>query len=517
MKKLLSVLVVLIAVISIAGCVGGQAKPQQAELVILHFNDYHAQLEADKDGQGGIAALASVVKETRATNQNVLFVSAGDINTGSMVSDKNDGMPDIEIFNLLKLDATVIGNHEFDKAPAVFAKQIAAAKYPYISANIKKDGKTAFTPYIVKVINGLKVGIFGITTSDTPVKAHPLKVAGYTFTNEIETAKEMVAQLRNVEKVDIVIGLFHVGVGDGAGPNPANKIAEAVSGIDLIIDGHSHTEMKEPLVVNGTPIVQAGYNARYVGRAVISYNKGAVSLKEWKTIPLNIKKDGALVGTAITPDPEVAAMVKKYADAIKAQYNVKIATTTAAFDLGDRLTRKQETPLGNIVADSMVFKARAMGIKADFAFTNGGGIRKSLPAGDVTRMNAYEVLPFGNTLAYFEMTGEQVLELFKNIGAIPLGNGGFANVSKDVRFTLDTINKVAKDITINGQPIDPAKKYIVITNDFIAVGGDGMYPFLKTLTFKDTFIDMLEGFIEYLQSLPQPITPTTDGRITIIK
>lgn len=517
MKKLLSVFVVLLAVISITACVGGQAKPQQAEFVILHFNDFHAQLEPDKDGQGGVAALATIVKQTRAANQHVLFLSAGDLNTGSMVSDKNDGMPDIEIFNLLKLDAIVIGNHEFDKAPAVLAKQIAAANYPYISANIKKDGKPAFTPYIIKVVNGLKVGIFGITTSDTPVKAHPLKVAEYTFEDEIATAKAMVEQLRNVEKVDVVIGLFHVGIGTGAGPNPSNKIAEAVSGIDLIIDGHSHTDMKEPVIVNGTPIVMAAYNSRVVGQAIISYNKGSVSLKEWKPIPLNLKKDGTLIGPAITPDAEVAAMVKKYADAIKAQYSVKIATTTAAFDLGDKLTRKQETALGNIVADSMIFKARAVGIKADFAFTNGGGIRKSLPAGDVTRMNAYEVLPFGNTLAYFEMTGEQVLELFRNIGAIALGNGGFANVSKEVRFTLDTINKVAKDITINGQPIDPAKKYIVITNDFLAVGGDGVYPVLKTIPFKDTFIDMLEGFVEYLQSLPQPLTPTTDGRITIIK
>ena len=517
MKKLFTVLAVLIVAVSITACVGGQAKPQQAELVILHFNDFHGQLEADKDGQGGIAALSTVVRENRAANANVLFLCAGDLNTGSMVADKNEGMPTIEILSLLKMDATVIGNHEYDVPPQVLAKQISTATFPFLSANIKKDGKNAFTPYIVKTINGLKVGIFGLTTSDTPVKAHPLKVAGYTFDNEIETAKKMVEQLRKVEKVDIVIGLFHVGVGEGASPNPSNKIAEAVTGIDLIIDGHSHTDMKEPLVVNGTPIVQAAYNSRVVGRAVLSFNKGAVALKEWKPLPLNLKKDGALIGTAIVPDPEVAAMVKKYADDIKAQYSVKIATTTAIFDLGDRLTRKQETALGNLVADSMIFKARAMGIKADFALTNGGGIRKSIPAGDVTRMNAYEVLPFGNTLAYFEMTGEQVLELFKNVGNIALGNGGFANFSKDVRFTLDTVNKVAKDITIHGQPIDPAKKYIVITNDFIAVGGDGVFPVFGKLKFVDTYIDMLEGFIEYMKSLPQPIAPATDGRINIIK
>jgi len=232
---------------------------------------------------------------------------------------------------------------------------------------------------------------------------------------------------------------------------------------------------------------------------------------------MNLKdKEGKLLGAAITPDPETAAVVKKYADEIKATYAVQIATTTAAYDLGDKLTRKQETALGNLVADAMVWKARAMGIKADFALTNGGGIRKTIPAGAVTRMNAYEVLPFGNTLAYFQMTGAQVLELFANIGKIPLGNGGFANVSADARFSIDLATGTVKDLTIGGKPVDPAKTYIVVTNDFIAVGGDGVYPVFKTLKFTDTFIDALEGLVEYMKQLPQPMTPAVDGRMKII-
>lgn len=519
MKRFALVLAALIAVFAVS-CVSSPAEPKApaaAELVVLHINDFHGQLAADATGQGGIAAIAAYVKSVRAANPNVLFLSAGDFNTGTMVSDKNDGMIEIELFNLLKLDATAVGNHEYDKSPDVLAKQIAAAQFPFLAANITKGGVPAFLQYTVKQVGGLRVGIFGITTSDTPIKAHPLKVAGYEFSDEIQAAKNTVALLRGLEKVDVVIGLFHVGTGDGAGPTPTDKIVAAVPGIDLVIDGHSHADPAAPLVVGGTPIVQASSVGKKVGKAVLSYAAGAVTLKEWTSVPMNLKdKDGKLIGAAITPDPEVAAIVKKYSDAIAAAYAVQIATTTAPYDLGDRLTRKQETALGNLVADSMIFKARAMGIKADFALTNGGGIRKTIPAGVVTRMNAYEVLPFGNTLAYFQMTGTQVLELFANIGKIPLGNGGFANVSADARYTIDVATGTVKDLTIGGKPVDPAKTYIVVTNDFIAVGGDGVYPVFKGLKFTDTFLDAMEGLVEYMKSLPQPMTPATDGRIKVI-
>lgn len=505
MKRFALALALVAALFAVA-CASGPAVPEQAELVILHVNDTHGQL-ADTKGVGGLAAVAAYVKSVQAAYPNVLFLHAGDLNTGSMVSDKNLGLPNVEIFNTLGLAAMTVGNHEFDMAPGVIDKQMALAKYPYISANIVKDGKLAFKPYIVKNVNGLKVGIFGITTSDTPVKAHPLKVEGYTFTDEIAAAAEMVKVLRETEKVQVVIGLFHVGFGSGAGPKPSDVIAAAVPGIDLIVDGHSHTAMDAPKLVNGIPIVMADSNTKRVGKAVLSYDKGAVNLSSWTS---------AMMDGSVAPDSEVAAMVKGYKDEIDAKYGVKIGSTTAPFDLGANLTRKQETALANLVTDAMVWKARAMGIKADFAITNGGGIRKTIPAGDITRLNAYEVLPFGNTLAYMEMSGAKVLELFDNVAKIPHGNGGWANMSKDVRYTVDTKAKAISGLTIGGKAVDPNATYIVITNDFLAVGGDGVYPVFKTVSFKDTFIDMLEGFIEYIQSMPQPMEPKTDGRMQVL-
>ncbi len=405
MKRFMLILAVL-AALGLSGCVSAPADSAQAasgQLVVLHINDFHGKLEADAQGQAGIAALAAYVKSVRAANPNVLFVSAGDFNTGSMVSDKYDGLIDVEAFNMLGLDATAVGNHEFDKSPQALARQMEAARFPFLAANIQKDGGPAFLHYIVKTVGTLRVGIFGITTSDTPIKAHPLKVAAYDFSSEIDAARNTVQILRELEHVDVVIGLFHTGTGEGAGPVPTDKIVAAVPGIDLAIDGHSHADPSAPLVIAGTPIVQAASDGRKVGHAVLTVTAGKASLASWRSVPMNLKgKDGALLGDAITPDPEYAQLIKKYVDEINARYAVQIATTTAAYELGDRLPRKQETALGNLVADAMVWKARSMGVLADFALMNAGGIRASLPAGSVTRKNAYDVLPFGNTLAYFD-------------------------------------------------------------------------------------------------------------------
>lgn len=519
MKRFALVLAAIIA-IGLTACVSSPAKDAAAgsgQLVVLHINDFHGKLEADAQGQAGIAAIAAYVKSVRAANPNVLFVSAGDFNTGSMVSDKYDGLIDLEVFNLLGMDASAVGNHEFDKSPEALARQIAYAKFPFLAANIQKGGAPAFLHYIVKEVGGLKVGIFGITTVDTPFKAHPLKVAAYDYTDEIEAARATVTMLRELEGVDVVIGLFHTGTGDGAGSVTTDKIVAAVPGIDLVVDGHSHADMAAPLVVSGTPIVQAASEGKKVGHAVIGVSAGKASLLSWQSVPMNLKaKDGTLLGPAIAPDAGVAQLLKKYVDEINAKYAVQIATTTGAYELGDRLPRKQETALGNLVADAMVWKARAMGIKADFALMNAGGIRASIPAGTVTRKNAFDVLPFGNTLAYFTMTGDQVLELFANVGKIPQGNGGWSVMSADVRYTVDLGAQAVKDLTIGGKPVDRSKTYIVVTNDFVAVGGDGLYPVFKSLKFTDTFLDALEGLVEYMQKAPQPMSPATDGRLKLI-
>lgn len=518
MKRLFPALLVIMALI-FSACVGspGGDAAIKGQIHILHFNDFHGKLEADSNGQAGIATMAAYIKAVRAQYPDALVLSAGDFNTGSMVSDKYDGLIEIEVFNKFGLDATVLGNHEFDKSPEALKMQMDKANFPFLSANIYRGNANAFQPYIVKKVGKIKVGIFGLTTSDTPVKAHPLKVAEYDFHDEIETARQVVTLLRSVEKVDMVIGLFHTGYGEGAGPNPSDKIAEAVPGIDLIIDGHSHSDFLEPLFVAGTPIVQASNHGEKVGHVVLNVGKNNVELVSWDSVPMNLKNpDGSYIGTQITPDQEISGIVKKYVDEINAKYATKIADTTGAFEIGDRLPRRQETALGDLVADSMVWKARQMGIEADFALMNGGGIRATIPAGAVTRKHAFEVLPFGNTMAYFAMSGVEVAELFENVGAIPQGNGGWAVISGDARYTIDLGKKTTRDITIGGKPIDPDRMYIVITNDFLAVGGDGMYPVFDNLKFIDTYLDVLEGLVEYMQAAAQPLAPKTDGRLTLV-
>lgn len=295
--KRISLILAVFAVLLSFGCVSTQAAPSgkaEAEstvITVLHFNDWHGSIEADKDGQGGLAAFATVVKAEMANDKSAILLSAGDLNTGQMVSDKNSGFIDVDAFSMLGLTATAIGNHEFDKKQLVFLAQIARAQFDYLSANIVRDDGTPFSRgYIVKEVNGLKVGIFGLTTSDTSVKAHPFNVKGLKFTNEIEAAKAMVTKLRETEKVDIVIALTHLGMGNSGdkGTVPSEKLAESVSGIDLIIDGHSHTNLDGPAMINGTPIVQAADSSKILGKVMFSWDKGSVRLLSWTEIPVNL-------------------------------------------------------------------------------------------------------------------------------------------------------------------------------------------------------------------------------------
>lgn len=349
MKKrwlIISILLCSIVVVS-ALWIRLNKKPEVTQIVILHINDFHGKLEPDQMGQAGAAALATLIKRERiAAAPNVIFLAAGDFNTGQFIADINRGKPTIEALNLMRLDATSVGNHEFDNPFQVLRQQMKFAKFNFIAANIRmKNGSLPFKPYIIKKIAGLKIGIFGLTTSTTPQK-QPLYSSDFIFDNELVVAAKMVKILREKEKVDIVIALTHMGVDKAADRivmkklvNSVNnrgtamnlyltrryvgrvtsrviveQLAATVKGIDIIIDGHSHTNMKKPLYINGTPIVQAHCYGLRLGKAVLTFNKGKVSLSQWKSIPVNPRSNWTFTTNELPPDDEVATLIKKYTD-----------------------------------------------------------------------------------------------------------------------------------------------------------------------------------------------------------
>jgi 5'-nucleotidase/UDP-sugar diphosphatase len=514
MKRLAPAAAAVLAAVLLFGCVSAPKREagKTYELVLLHTNDHHGSIQPN-GGRGGLAERAAFVKSVRADSPNVLLVDAGDINTGPALSNMFAAEPDYLAYNQIGYDAGTFGNHEFDGSQEKLNKQIAEARFALVSSNIKTaDGKfLGGHRYLVKNYEGFRVGIFGITTLRTLVIASPDK--SLTFINEIDAAREVVPILRNKEKVDIVIALAHMGdVKEFSDHITSLELAAAVEGIDIIVDGHSHSFFDAPKKAGSTYIVSANEWGKYVGEGKLSIKDGKLTGFDWRPVEINNKDQ-----QTYAPDPELAGLLKPYID--KAQESLKevVGEASDTFVFGNRLTRYQETALGDMITDANVWYFKDVAKQdIDFAFHNGGNMRTELPKGKITREQILTVLPFENYLFIASLKGDQLIELFDFIATIPQGNGGFPQFSKEVRYTLDVPGKKITNLTIGGAPIDPGKTYRFCTNDYLLGGGDGYTLLTKSENPFNTSLLLSYVVIEYIHSRSGIITPDTDGRMTVV-
>ena len=493
------------------------------ELVILHTNDFHGHpikfFKYPAPNVGGLPAMAAFVDEIRQANKNVLVLDAGDMNTGRPESNFFKAIPDIIGYNYVGYDAMALGNHEFDNPVSLLQQQQRLAKFPFISANVKtKDGGYLVLPYTVKDFDGFKVGIFGLTTKETEIIGNPDYIKGIRFEDEVAAAKKMVAELKG--KVDVIIALVHMGLwqNDTKG---SRRLAAQVEGIDLIIDGHSHTDLKEPVLVNGTPIVQAWQWGLKVGKGKLTIEQGKVSDFAWESVPVNLKRrikkaDGSkeypFIGKEYKEDAFLLSVLMPYADRVESILSEVIGESKSTYF--NKNVRKQETELGDLVSDAMLWFTK--NLKPDFAIQNGGGIRADLPEGKITKKLIYEILPFDNSIMVLKLKGSQVVELFDFVSTIPNGKGAFAQVSEGVSFTLIYTTQKCENITINGKPIDLEKVYTIATNSYMASGGDGYKIFKKAMDKYDTSAFQRDAVIEYIIKLGGMLNPQPKERIKLI-
>ena len=507
---------VLTGALLLAACASGAAPVQREagkayNLVVLHTNDTHGQV-LPVNGRGGLAERATYVNRVRAENQNVLLLDAGDMNTGTAISNMFAAEPDVRSYNIMGYNAMAVGNHDVSYGRERFRMQGELADFPIFTSNIM-DGRNFLggRQYIVRDFDGFRVGIFAITTLRTREIASGPFVQGLDFVNEIEAARRAVNLLRGREAVDIVIALTHIGdVSEVAGHVTSPVLAAAVPGIDLIVDGHSHTFFTEPTIVGDTRIVSVGTRGLQVGTAEIVIVDGNIADFVWEPVEI----------AGFTPDAAVSAMLAPYITAAEEALGEVVGRAADEFVFGDRLTRFRETAIGNMVTDGMAWFARdSFGQTVDFAFTNGGGIRAPLPSGDITRGGILTVLPFENFVYVASLSGARVVELFDFIATIPPGNGGFPQFSEEVRYTLNVQGQSISDLTIGGRPVDPNRTYRFVTNDFTLGGGDG-YTVLTnaTETFSTSTLlsDAIIEYIRHVQSVSGPIVPSTDGRMTVV-
>ncbi|WAH53804.1 bifunctional UDP-sugar hydrolase/5'-nucleotidase UshA [Pseudescherichia vulneris] len=507
-------------------------KDKTYKITILHTNDHHGHFWRSDDREYGLAAqktlVDSVRKEVAAEGGSVLVLSGGDINTGVPESDLLDAEPDFRGMNLIGYDAMAVGNHEFDNPMEVLRQQEKWAKFPFLSANIyqKSTGERLFKPWAIFKRQDLKIGVIGLTTDDTAKIGNPEFFTDIEFRKPADEAKLVIQELNNLdekERPDVLIATTHMGHYDNGehGSNAPGDVEMARSlpagSLAMIVGGHSQNPVcmaaenkKQVDYVPGTPcapdrqngiwIVQAHEWGKYVGRADFEFRNGEMKLVHYQLIPINLKKkivydngdsERVLYAPEIPENAQMLSLLTPFQNKGKAQLAVKIGSVNAPLE-GDRSkVRFVQTNLGHLILAAQMARTGA-----SFAVMSGGGIRDSIPAGDITYKDVLKVQPFGNVVVYADMTGKEAVDYLTAVAQMKPNSGAYPQFSH-VSFTM--ANGKLNDLKIGGEPVDPAKTYRMATLSFNATGGDG-YPRLddKPGYVNTGFIDA-EVLKQYIQ------------------
>ncbi len=438
---------------------------EEAALTILHTNDIHGFfVEGKYDGMGA-AKVSAFVESVRASNDNVLFFDAGDALQGANLVTLSDGRYGTYIMNEMGYDLMVAGNHEFDYGADRLLYLARKLDFPMLGGNIIVDetGESFLPEYTIFEKGGYTIGVFGVSTPETTFKSHPDNTAGLTFQDPVAYAQDMVDELR--DDVDILIALAHLGI---EGDYASTDVAEQVAGIDLIIDGHSHTNLPEGMMVEDTLIVQAGEKSKNVGIVQIQMAEGAV-----ESITASQFSKGDSVEA---PEHErVGAMVNALAELNGIIENEVVGFSPMVLNGERDFVRTGETTLGNLLTEALLDISGA-----DIALTNGGGIRTSIQEGEVTKGDVLQVLPFGNTVRVIELSGADVIAAIENgIATYPEPLGAFPHIA-GMTVTFDATQEAGSrvvEILVDGEPLVESAMYTLATNDFLVAGGDdyGMF------------------------------------------
>ena len=506
MRRILSSTFLFAGLLAICGIpVSCAAQPQSVNFTILHTNDTHGHLlpysypetfGPDSDlarlpgrrNIGGAARRATLVKQVRKEpNRHVMLIDSGDICDGTPFSTEYHGDADIAAMNAIGYDLACPGNHEYSNTLSQVKKLIADAKFPLISANttVKADGKPLYSPYVIKEIGGARIAFFGLMTYSA--RTYPAARNDLQMEQPIETARKLVPELR--KKADLVVAVTHIGV------NEDRQLATAVNGIDVIVGGHSHTYLPNPLFigappspnpnsVNGTIIVQDFQWGGTLGRLDLNLyrdDRGRWAVRKYsgRLLPITSK---------IKEDPEVASVVDRYWKPISAKYAAVIGHASADFTVKDNDRAEY-----NLVADAV---REELGL--EFDLENLGGVRAPIIKGPITYGDMVSLDPFGNTIVTFRATGRQLKQILARHRPAVSG----------IRYKLDR-NQLL-EAAINGAPIEDDRVYSGATNSYWA-------PFiLGEITDKtDTKKPRLDSVMAYIRK-KGTIHPSYDSRRIIV-
>jgi len=466
------------------------------QVTILHFNDYHGHALIPEEGKtGGLARLAGTIEQIRAENAarggTTLVLIAGDVLQGTPLATVFRGEVDFKGLNAIGIDAMAVGNHEFDFGMPNLHRLIEMAEFPVISANVRRkaDGTSVFPGTVRFMAGDEMIVVFGLTTPETRVTTKPSNVANLDFEDPVEVATTLTRRITHSQD-RLVVALTHLGYEEDL------KLAEAVPGLDVVVGGHSHTQADAATRAGTALVVQAKSYGEFLGRLDLTIDGGKVTEYDYRLVPMD---------ASVPVSAPVEAIVARYAAELNEAMQRVVGHTTVFLDAEREHVRAQETNLGTVITDAMRIVSGA-----PIALQNGGGIRASIDAGDITLADILTVLPFGNEVATVELTGAQLRQILQRSISEPRPHGGFLQVS-GLQITVDPGDQIA-ELLVGNEPLDDAKTYLVTTNAFLMEGGDGYETFTegKNQYYVGTKLDT--AFVQYLTE-QGTISPGIEGRI----
>lgn len=462
---------------------------QEVKITILHTNDMHARAIESKT-ELGYARISAAANQFRAGNPNVILVDAGDVLHGLPFANLEQGASIVRLMNETGYEFMTPGNHDFNYGFARLVELQKTARFKILAANIYKEGKRVFEPYAIKTVQGARIAFIGVASPETAYKADPAGLKGITFTDPVVEARALANELAG--QYDVLILISHVGL-DASSKPVSTDLAKAVPEFDVILDGHSHTTLAQAQQINQTPVLITSTGSYGAGLGVVDLVVGKDRAVASKTA-FTITPESSL---GLKGDAKITAIVNELTAAQKPLLAEVIGKTAVELEGKREIVRTQQSNLGTLIANGMLYVTGA-----DVALMNGGGIRVSIPAGDITKNHIFTVLPFGNNIQTARIKGSEFDAILENgVGKLPAPDGRYPHMA-GLTFTLTASNPAGdrvSNIMIGGKPVEPAKEYVFATLNFLFNGGDDY----RMLVGKQTndFASDAEAFMAYAKKV----------------
>lgn len=477
------------------------------ELIILHTNDTHSAIDPDEDtGMGGVLRRKVLIDSVRKADKNVMLIDAGDVVQGSLFFILDSGEVENKLMDAMDYDIRILGNHEFDNGTDELARQIKNTKSEWLSTNYRftqPDLAKKFHPYTTRRFGDKKIGFIALNLNPKGIVSEG-NYDGVEYIDMYDAANATAWQLKNLDSCDYVVAVTHIGYAPTGTGTDDLRLATNSRDIDVIIGGHSHTVVdparhdatKPYLVPNADGrlilVTQTGKSGRNLGRIAINLDKDSM---HYELIPVTSRLDNRL-------DPATEAIIAPYRPGVDSLMHRMIAKS--AIEL-----KNNEPAMLNMVADYIKLRGNELAKGVDFAITNKGGLRRSLPKGDISEGQLLMAFPFNNYIEVIDIEGKDLLENFDIMAKY-----GSDGVSEDLDVEFDPVTKKCTRVLLNGKPIDPNKTYRVATIDYLGNGGDYMEPLTRGRVVKKSPNIMNRDMVNWLEGKMKgkTLNPSTKRR-----